>query len=236
MCTESGDYRIRAGQFSIDGPWYALNNQVTSLAIMQTFADGNGGADTTKVTAGHELQLLLTLSSGFASGDQLIVIKDEDTCGDSVESDAINGPYNLESFHSTEMGNEAYPIVNINSGSYNQFKNIVLNIPSLYKFCWCPKSAIDAGECLSSGQGFIVPLGKILVEGPDGLVEYAESQASMFSLNLHGSKLDENNRIRIVHNSVGNCGAKDSKTMVYKITGSIPENGPSTHSSSNTAT
>jgi len=63
------------------------------------------------------------------------VIKDEDTCGDGVESSAANGPYQLESLHSTEMGNEEYPIVNINVGAYNQFRNIVLNVPSLYKFC-----------------------------------------------------------------------------------------------------
>lgn len=134
-CTESSDFRTSVGQFGIAGPKFALTNQVESLGVSQTFADGNGGTDTTKVTSGHELSVILTSSPAFSYGDQLIVIKDEDTCGDGVESSAANGPYQLESLHSTEMGNEEYPIVNINVGAYNQFRNIVLNVPSLYKFC-----------------------------------------------------------------------------------------------------
>jgi len=89
---------------------------------------------------------------------------------------------------------------------------------------------------LTTGEGFIVPVGKILVEGPDGTVAYAESQAKLFSINLQGSKLDNNNRIRIVDSSVGTCGAQDSKTMFYKIAGSIPEHDPTSHSSSDIAT
>lgn len=74
------------------------------------------------------------------------------------------------------------------------------------------------------------------MEGPDGNVAYSESPAKIFSIILHGSMLNENNRIRIVHSSVGTCGAGESKTMSYKIQGSIPEDAPTQHSSSNTAT
>jgi len=235
-CTESGDFRTRAGQFVMNGPKYASTNLVISLGSTQNFAEGNGGAATAKVTSGHKLSLTLTVSASFENGDQLVIIKVADTCGDAVETAAANGEYTLESMHSTDMGNSDYPMVNSNSGAFNKFENIVLNIPDVYKFCWCPKSAVDANECKSTGEGYIVPIGEILVEGPDGTVNYAESHFKTFSINVQGTKIDANNRIRIAENSVATCGDSDSKTMFFKIVGLVPEYEPASHSSSSSAT
>jgi len=236
-CNMPHHFNVKVGTFIIDGPQTTNLKTATGATITKT---GSGSSSSWTIHAGHifSLENSLEANSAVVAGDSLVFVEYPDSsvrCGNSTETAAEAKAFHWQS-DNTRLPKFDYPRAiggadaEIDENA-ETWKKIVLVKKGDYRICWCPN-----GETCTVPSQHVVPLGFITIEGPNwNALTLVEKVNTDFRIQVQGTGLDDKARIRI--GSVNaNCGEQSTKTMIYTVEGSIPENEPITNSDDETVT